>query len=257
MSYMKCYGQYVANDPCAPFCSKPDGSGCDYAGGMGLTGSPYSVTYSDQGALTGNTDTRTYVPTIDPYQSQVPPSQQKPFSGESDHEFLSFADNSMPRDAFASANGLGLASGAGTAESVEQDGKTTTLTAVPRYSSADFFSEGEMNGVIPSKKRARGRRRLGEGFQIDVLRGVDGSKGRQNYDQPTTGEEAFPKKPNLFQRLSEGDWKQKDKEKLYRVLGFGAVGALLAKRPLIGFVAGVGAFTLGRAVMGKEAAWWK
>ena len=160
----------------------------------------------------------------------------------------------MPRDAFASANGLGLASGAGTAESVEQDGKTTTLTAVPRYSSADFFSEGEMNGVIPSKKRARGRRRLGEGFQIDVLRGVDGSKGRQNYDLGiTTGEEAFPKKPNLFQRLSEGDWKQKDKDKLYRVLGFGAVGALLAKRPLIGFVAGVGAF-LGRAVM-EEAAW--
>ena len=75
-----CYGMLVGDDPCYPNCSKPDGSGCDYsamgntssANPFGLTGDPYSVTYSDQGKLTGNFDTRTYVPTIDPYQVQVP-----------------------------------------------------------------------------------------------------------------------------------------------------------------------------------------
>lgn len=176
MAYMKCYGQYVANDPCAPFCSKPDGSGCDYAGGLGLTGDPYSVTYSDQGAITGNTDTRTYVPTIDPYQAQVPPSAKKPFSGEFDNEYLSFADNSSTPCAFAQANGLGLASGSGTADYIIQDGVKTPITAVPRFNTASFFSDGEMNGVIPRQPRRRGRRRVGDDFDIAVLTGADGAK---------------------------------------------------------------------------------
>ena len=148
-----CYGQIVQNDPCYPFCSKPDGSGCDYspmgntssANPFGLTGDPYSVTYSDQGKLTGNFDTRTYVPTIDPYQVQVP---KKNFAGflES-RQYLGFYGEGNTQCAFANQTG--------TAESITQDGKTMDLTAVPRWSTADFFKSGEMNGVIPQRSSSR------------------------------------------------------------------------------------------------------
>ena len=74
---MKCNGQYVANDPCFPVCSLPDGSGCDYSGvfGGGSIGGPvgdgpYSITTGN--AVTGNTSTRSVVPMIDPYQSILP-----------------------------------------------------------------------------------------------------------------------------------------------------------------------------------------
>jgi hypothetical protein len=148
MAYQKCYGKYVANDPCYPSCSTPDGSGCDYAplsqtegsNPWGLTGKPYSVTYSDQGKLTGNFDTRVYVPTIDPYQVQVPPTNS--FSGfMSARQYLGFYGDTQPQCAFARATG--------TPESITQDGSTTELTAVPRYSTKDFFAEGEMDKLSP------------------------------------------------------------------------------------------------------------
>ena len=174
MAYMKCYGKYVANDPCAPFCSKPDGSGCDYGAGFGLTEGPYSVTYSDQGAITGNTDTRVVVPVIDPYQAQTPPSSNS-FSAETDHEYLAFADNSAGQCAFAQATG--------TAEYLTENGQRTNLTTIPRYSTARFFEDGEVNGIIPRPKRRRGRRRVGEDLSLAVLTGADGSK-----TQPQTKE---------------------------------------------------------------------
>lgn len=173
MPYQMCYGKYVANDPCYPLCSKPDGSGCDTspvanpqgANPFGLTGDPYSVTYSDQGSITGNFDTRTYVPTIDPYQSQVPPSMKKfhGFGGfrENRDEYTTFASYAGEIDAFANQSGM--------AESLTQDGKTTSLTAVPRFSTSNFFSDGEMNGVIPRRKRRRGRRRVGQDFEITIV----------------------------------------------------------------------------------------
>ena len=78
--WQKCYGKYVANDPCYPFCSLPDGSGCDYApiidvnsdNPFGLT-EQYSVIYGDD-PVTGNYSRRTFTPVIDPYQSQVSPT---------------------------------------------------------------------------------------------------------------------------------------------------------------------------------------
>ncbi len=149
MPIQYCYGQLVGNDPCYPNCSKPDGSGCDYsalsdttsANPFGLTGDPYSVTYSEQGKLTGNFDTRTYVPTIDPYQVQVP---KKNFAGflES-RQYLGFYGNEAPRCSFANQSG--------TAESITQDGSTTELTAVPRFSTRDFFKQGEMDGVMTQR----------------------------------------------------------------------------------------------------------
>jgi hypothetical protein len=72
---MLCNGQYVANDPCYPLCSLPDGSGCDYSsifggGGIGGPTSNYSVTTGN--AVAGNTSTRSYVTPIDPYQNITP-----------------------------------------------------------------------------------------------------------------------------------------------------------------------------------------
>lgn len=96
-NWQKCYGKYVANDPCFPFCSLPDGSGCDYTpiinsngdNPFGLT-QQYAVTYGDD-PLTGNYSTRVYTPVIDPYQSQVPPLN---FDGNDsyDGEFSDFSD---------------------------------------------------------------------------------------------------------------------------------------------------------------------
>ena len=144
MSYQMCYGKYVSNDPCYPFCSKPDGSGCDYSpmanpsgsNPFGLTGDPYSVTYSDQGRLTGNFTTRTYVPTIDPYQTQVPPKNFHGFVSNR-NEYTTFSSNSSQRSPFLSMS----------AESITQDGTTTTLTAVPRFSTQNFFQKGQMDGL--------------------------------------------------------------------------------------------------------------
>tara|TARA_A200000159_G_scaffold164029_1_gene192217 strand:- start:1258 stop:1869 length:612 start_codon:yes stop_codon:yes gene_type:complete len=149
MAYQMCYGKYVANDPCSPFCSKPDGSGCDYsplanpsgANPFGKTGDPYSVTYSDQGSITGNFTQRTYVPTIDPYQVQTPPKNFHGFASNRE-EFMTFADYSSEPCAFANQSG--------SAESITQDGNTTTLTAVPRFSTRNFFQGGEMNGLSTS-----------------------------------------------------------------------------------------------------------
>lgn len=146
MAYQMCYGKYVANDPCAPFCSKPDGSGCDYsplanpsgANPFGKTGDPYSVTYSDQGSITGNFTQRTYVPTIDPYQVQTPPKNFHGFASNRE-EFMTFSDYSSEPCAFANQSG--------SAESITQDGNTTTLTAVPRFSTRNFFKQGEMDGL--------------------------------------------------------------------------------------------------------------
>ena len=72
---MKCYGQYVANDPCYPVCTNPQTGECDYAGIFGgqSGGGPtdnYTVTTGD--AVAGNTSTRTNISMIDPYQSITP-----------------------------------------------------------------------------------------------------------------------------------------------------------------------------------------
>lgn len=73
---MKCNGQYVANDPCYPLCSLPDGSGCDYSGifggGNGMGGPTDNYTVTTGNSVTGNTSTRTNVSMIDPYQSITP-----------------------------------------------------------------------------------------------------------------------------------------------------------------------------------------
>jgi len=146
MAYQMCYGKYVQNDPCYPFCSKPDGSGCDYSpmsnprgsNPYGLTGDPYSVTSSDQGRITGNFNTRTYVPTIDPYQTQVP---QKNFHGfvSTRDEYITFSDYSSDPCPFANQSG--------SPESITQDGTTTNLTAVPRFSTRNFFQEGQVDSL--------------------------------------------------------------------------------------------------------------
>ena len=190
-----CYGKYASNDPCAPFCSKPDGSGCDYsplanpsgANPFGKTGDPYSVTYSDQGALTGNFTQRTYVPTIDPYQVQTPPKNFHGFASNRE-EFMTFADYSSDPCPFVNQSG--------TAESITQDGKTTTLTAVPRFSTRDFFQSGQMNGLTEGtdstcdspkfrrenrifceqQDKQKGQVGLGDGIEIAVMTGADGSK---------------------------------------------------------------------------------
>ena len=102
----------MGDDPCYPNCSKPDGSGCDYsamgntssANPFGLTGDPYSVTYSDQGKLTGNFDTRTYVPTIDPYQVQVP---KKNFAGFWNRVNISAFMEKAIRNALCQSDGHG------------------------------------------------------------------------------------------------------------------------------------------------------
>tara|TARA_R110000751_G_scaffold80733_1_gene162818 strand:+ start:622 stop:1080 length:459 start_codon:yes stop_codon:yes gene_type:complete len=94
--WQKCYGKYVVNDPCYPFCSSPDGSGCDYSpivdsGGsnpFGLT-DQYTVTYGDD-PVTGNYSRRTYTPVIDPYQTIVPPSN---FNGMKEWDGLSDFSN--------------------------------------------------------------------------------------------------------------------------------------------------------------------
>lgn len=149
MPALECKDGYRLNDPCYPFCSKSDGSGCDYSslgrGGsnpFGLTGDPYSVTYSDQGKLTGNFETRVYTPTIDPYQAQRPPKNFSGFAG-SNREFMSFSNYSSPQCAFEQA--------IGTPESITQDGSTTELTAVPRFSTRNFFKQGEMDGVMTQR----------------------------------------------------------------------------------------------------------
>ena len=149
MAYQMCYGKYVQNDPCSPFCSKPDGSGCDYSpmsnpygsNPYGKTGDPYSVTYSDQGSITGNFNTRTYVPTIDPYQTQVPPKNFHGFAS-SRNEYTTFSSYASPPSTFVNQSG--------SPESITQDGTTTTLTAVPRFSTQNFFQRGQMDGLSPS-----------------------------------------------------------------------------------------------------------
>lgn len=185
MAWKKCFGKYVANDPCAPWgCSKPDGSGCDYSGianpsgsnPFGLTGDPYSVTYSDQGKLTGNFDTRTYVPTIDPYQVQVPP---KSFTGTlASRQYVGMGGASR----FARMGGV--------PESITQDGKTQELVTVPRFSTRNFFQDGEINGVIPQGWDNKYRRKtswgsgrpLGSQLEIGVLKGADGSSTDKKSD---------------------------------------------------------------------------
>ena len=72
---MLCNGRYVANDPCYPLCSLPDGSGCDYSsifggGGIGGPTQQYSVTTGN--AVAGNTSTRVNTTMIDPYQNIIP-----------------------------------------------------------------------------------------------------------------------------------------------------------------------------------------
>lgn len=148
MPAIECKDGYRLDDPCYPFCSKSDGSGCDYsslgAGGSnpyGLTGDPYAVTYSDQGKVTGNFDTRVYVPTIDPYQAQRPPVNNFGGFAGTHREFMSFSDYTTPNCAFSQA--------IGTPESITQDGTTTELTAVPRFSTRDFFKDGEMDKLSP------------------------------------------------------------------------------------------------------------
>jgi hypothetical protein len=146
MAYQMCYGKYVQNDPCSPFCSKPDGSGCDYSpmsnpyvsNPYGKTGDPYSVTYSDQGSITGNFNTRTYVPTIDPYQTQVPAKNFHGFAS-SRNEYTAFSSYASDPSPFVNQSG--------SAESITQDGTTTTLTAVPRFSTQNFFQKGQMDGL--------------------------------------------------------------------------------------------------------------
>lgn len=68
---MLCNGRYVINDPCYPFCSLPDGSGCNYFNTMNPFGKtkPYSVTYKDG---FGGYVKKSYIPVIDPYQSITP-----------------------------------------------------------------------------------------------------------------------------------------------------------------------------------------
>ena len=89
---MKCYGQYVANDPCYPVCTNPQTGECDYSGIFGgqSGGGPatnYQVTTGD--AVAGNTSTRTVIgDLIDPYQVQT--GKTIGFSGETSETELWF-----------------------------------------------------------------------------------------------------------------------------------------------------------------------
>jgi hypothetical protein len=80
---MLCNGRYVINDPCYPFCSLPDGSGCNYFNTMNPFGKtkPYSVTYKDG---FGGYVKKSYIPVIDPYQSITPKDLK--FSGANGEE---------------------------------------------------------------------------------------------------------------------------------------------------------------------------
>lgn len=97
---MKCYGQYVANDPCYPVCTNPNTGECDYTGIFGgqSGGGPatnYQITTGD--AVAGNTSTRTNVSMIDPYQSITP--DMLSFSGvKTDLWFQQTGDNVITVD---------------------------------------------------------------------------------------------------------------------------------------------------------------
>tara|TARA_R110000751_G_C13762116_1_gene479317 strand:- start:936 stop:1385 length:450 start_codon:yes stop_codon:yes gene_type:complete len=134
--WQKCDGKYVANDPCYPFCSLADGSGCDYSpivdgnsdNPFGLT-SQYTVTYGDD-PLTGNYSRRTYSPVIDPYQSQVPPSSfdgMKGFDGDESSEGFESMFFDDDGTGFKSANGLSPS--------------VFDFTIVPTFDRSDFFDD--------------------------------------------------------------------------------------------------------------------
>lgn len=151
--WQKCFGKYVVDDPCYPFCSLPDGSGCDYSAMIdtgssnpfGLT-SQYSVQYGDD-PVTGNYSTRVYTPVIDPYQVQVPPNNfdgmRKSFDGggadcpeafHDNYETVGFHDNY--ETGFKSANG-------GSPESFN-------FQVVPSFDHSNFFNDN-----APTKYRWR------------------------------------------------------------------------------------------------------
>jgi len=132
-NWQKCYGQYVANDPCFPFCSLPDGSGCDYSplrsdiGGsnpFGLT-QQYSVIYGDD-PVTGNYSKSVYTPVIDPYQTQVPPSS---FDGIRENDDWGYG-GSMEDPFLEDING-----------DFRQSIGNYNFQVVPTFDNSDFFNE--------------------------------------------------------------------------------------------------------------------
>ena len=103
---MLCNGRYVANDPCYPFCSLPDGSGCDYFNVRNPFGktNPYSVKYKDG---FGGYVKKSYIPVIDPYQSITPKDLKfSGANGESTNGGSALSANN--RRLFAIAVGLAL-----------------------------------------------------------------------------------------------------------------------------------------------------
>lgn len=131
-NYQLCYGQYVANDPCFPFCSLPDSSGCDYTpmadiGGsnpFGLT-QPYTVIYGDD-PLTGNYSKSTYTPVIDPYQTQIPTIN---FEGNNDSDIWGFG-GSVENPFLENSNG-----------DFRQSIGQYNFQIVPTFDNTDFFNE--------------------------------------------------------------------------------------------------------------------
>ena len=170
---MKCYGQYVANDPCYPLCSNPVTGECDYSsvfGGSSAGGPTDNWTITTGDAVAGNTQTRTNISMIDPYQSITPPMLS--FSGGGfgwgdDDTGCPFLDRG-----YVNANGT---------PNIKVDGKTYTYQPTFSWRNDDFF--GEPSGGFDDNNYDCDRwpqlcpDRMPSDLRVSALRLVDGQLG--------------------------------------------------------------------------------
>ena len=215
---MKCNGQYVANDPCYPVCSLPDGSGCDYSGvfGGGSIGGPtdnYSITTGN--AVTGNTSTRSVVSMIDPYQS-ITPSQMSSFDGSNR---MSLDNDNGPTDLWFNAKGRGgfmffdLDS---PKTALRSDGPVPGFPTSYRYGhpsaplspplSRQSDTDDEFNPNPPITPTS-GRTRMNEGHHGEVYRNAEGcGKGFCGGGSGNPIDEIKPGRSSA--RFSHPDWER-------------------------------------------------
>jgi hypothetical protein len=137
---MKCNGQYVANDPCYPVCSFPDGSGCDYSGvfgggSMGGPTDPYTMTTGN--SVTGNTSTRSVISMIDPYQSILP--SQLGFDGSNRN---GFDDDGGGSDLWFNQSGDNV---------IEIDGNKYAFESVLSFQQGCDTMDDSGDGIFPNR----------------------------------------------------------------------------------------------------------
>ena len=165
---MKCYGQYVANDPCYPLCTNPSTGECDYSSVFGgsSAGGPtdnYTTTWGD--AVAGNTSTQTHISVLDPYQSQNP--KDFGFNGESTG--CPFLD-----ERYNNAYGT---------PSIDVDGKTYTYQPTFAFKRNDFFNSPEQGFVDDNydcqrwPQLCRNRENPMGDLRVSAMRLVDGQIG--------------------------------------------------------------------------------